>query len=64
MQETGLIKSSPENILLSEDLFWQFSQSAERLTPDLCPEALSAGVEGQRLLWPATSFFCIVGAQF
>ena len=45
----GLIKPSPENISLSEDLFCPFSQSTECLIPDLHPEPLSGGEEGQQL---------------
>ena len=41
-----------ENFLkISEDLFYQFAQSTECLTPDLRPELLSGGVEGQQLQW-------------
>ena len=36
---------------LSEDLFCQFSQSTECLTPDLHPQLFSGGVEGQQLQW-------------
>ena len=43
IQELGLIKSSPENILLSEDLFCQFSQSIACLISALHPELLSGG---------------------
>ena len=44
----GIIKSS-ENTELSEDLFCQFSQSTEGLTPGLHPGLLSEGVEGWEL---------------
>ena len=54
MQEIRLIKSSPENVYLKA-CSASFSQSTERLLPDLHPELLSGGVEGQRLQWPVTS---------
>ena len=38
---SGLIKSSPKNVWLSEDLFCQFSQNKGHLTPDL----FSGGVD-------------------
>ena len=46
-QETGLIKSSPENIHLKAYPA-SFSQSTECLTPDLQPELLSGRAEGQQ----------------
>ena len=64
-QETGLIKSSPENICLKAYPA-SFSQSTERLIPDLHPELLSGHTEGQqwqrarphprRDRWRVTSF--------
>ena len=44
-------KKWAHKIFSSEDLFCQFSQSAECLTPDLHPELLSGGVQGQQLQW-------------
>ena len=46
-QETGLIKSSPENIYLKA-YSPSFSQSTECLISDLHPELLSGCVEGQQ----------------
>ena len=58
MQEFGLIKSSPEDIYLKA-CSASFSQSTECLIPDLHPELLSAGVEGQRLQWLVTYFILV-----
>ena len=54
-QETGLIKSSPENICLKVCSVG-LSQSTEWFIPDLCPELLPGSVEGQCLQWLVTSF--------
>ena len=48
MQELGLIKSSPEKIYLKA-CSASFSQSTECLIPDLHPEPLPGGAEGQEL---------------
>ena len=51
MQEIGFIKSFPENVKLSEGLFYPFLPTphpqAECLTPVLNPKLLSEFVEGQ-----------------
>ena len=47
----GCIKSSPKHIKLSKDLFCQFSQDTECLTPAFHPELHSGGAAGQQLQW-------------
>ena len=46
MKETGLIKSSLENIELLESQFCQSSESTEGLIPGLCSELLSGVWKG------------------
>ena len=50
MQESSFTKNFSQKYL-SESLFHQFSQSTEHRIPDLHPELLSGGVEGQWLQW-------------
>ena len=47
----GHIKSSPNNIWLFGELFFQFSQSTECLTPNSHPELGSEGAVGLQLQW-------------
>ena len=46
-KDARIMKSVPENISLSKDLFYQFSWSTKSFT--LHPEFLSGSAEGQKL---------------